>query len=175
VAPIYDGPSLSCSPDGHRVILCRGIGGNYVFLDNRGNYTDRVAIWVGGIGQTVVLNADTGEPLPPLEGGEYLDTFAGSQAFSEDGRFLALSGQCFTRIKEAGKDLAPNLVLLEREPKPFLTVWDTKTGKTLTSWDRSVTALAFNPRRPLLAVLEPNDTETRLGLWDFTAEMADEK
>ena len=30
--------------------------------------------------------------------------------------------------------------------------------------------LSFHPSRPVLAVLEPNGAQTRLGLWDFTAE-----
>ena len=53
----------------------------------------------------------------------------------------------------------------------FLTVWDTQTGKVLKSWDRSP-LVAFNPARPVLAILEPNgENTTRLGLWDFSAEV----
>jgi hypothetical protein len=33
-----------------------------------------------------------------------------------------------------------------------------------------VTAVAFHPTRPVLAVLEPNGAQTRLGLWDFAAD-----
>jgi hypothetical protein len=37
------------------------------------------------------------------------------------------------------------------------------------SWDRSPT-VAFCPTRPVLAMLEANDNETRIGFWDFAAE-----
>jgi hypothetical protein len=52
-----------------------------------------------------------------------------------------------------------------------LTVWDTQTGKVLKSWNRS-SQVAFNPTRPLLAILEFKDEgATRVGFWDFAAEV----
>jgi hypothetical protein len=59
-------------------------------------------------------------------------------------------------------------------PRQFLTVWDTETGKVLKTWNFNV-QVAFNPVRPLLVVLEPNGEVTRVGLWDFSAEVAEKK
>jgi hypothetical protein len=54
--------------------------------------------------------------------------------------------------------------------RPRLTVWETATGKVVRTWQGTVSAVAFHPTRPVLAVLEPHGTETRLGLWDFSAQ-----
>ena len=54
-----------------------------------------------------------------------------------------------------------------------LGVWDTDTGKLLKAWDEHAPAgVAFHPTRPVLAILERNgENTTRLGLWDFAAEV----
>jgi hypothetical protein len=50
-------------------------------------------------------------------------------------------------------------------------VWDTQTGKVVKSWNRSP-QVAFCPTRPVLAVLEQNgESGTRVGFWDFAAEV----
>ena len=59
-------------------------------------------------------------------------------------------------------------------PQSFLAVWDTQTGKIVKTWEMSPT-VAFNPTRPILAVLEDNEGDTRLGLWDFSAEAGEKK
>jgi hypothetical protein len=55
-------------------------------------------------------------------------------------------------------------------------VWDTSTGKAIKRWtlDPSV-KVAFNPVRPLLAVVERNGDAVRLGLWDFQSETQKKK
>jgi RNA polymerase sigma factor (sigma-70 family) len=133
---------LSFSPDGRRLVVSRAIG------------------------QTVVLNADTGEALPALERTDAVRTVPGANAFTGDGRLLVLSGSRFSSRKGPG---VPPWDALTQSGN-FVAVWDTKTGKLLKSWDRSA-KVAFNPVRPLLAILERNDDETRLGLRDFAAEV----
>jgi hypothetical protein len=44
----------------------------------------------------------------------------------------------------------------------------------LKSWHKRPN-YAFSPARPVLAILEANGEETRVGLWDFSAELADKK
>ena len=54
-----------------------------------------------------------------------------------------------------------------------VVVWDTQTGKALKMWeyrDASVRA-AFNPVHPVLAILEWHGDGTRVGFWDFAAEV----
>jgi hypothetical protein len=52
-------------------------------------------------------------------------------------------------------------------------VWDTDSGKLLKRWDGQIpSGVAFHPTKPILAILEPNgENTTRLGLWDFSAEV----
>jgi RNA polymerase sigma factor (sigma-70 family) len=138
------------------------------------------------IGRPVVLNADTGAPLPALEGAEQVYTFAHRGGFSADGRLLALTGTRYV-AREAGGLFGPGAPKGDRgsgkgPPRPasyepagnFLTLWDTETGKVVKTWDRSAT-VAFSPTRPLLAVFESNGDQTRLGLWDFSAEATEKK
>jgi RNA polymerase sigma factor (sigma-70 family) len=139
-----------------------------------------------GLGRPVVLNADTGDPLPPLEGAEHVFTVALRSGFSSDGRLLALTGTRYV-AREAGGLFGPGAPKGDRgsgkgPPRPtsyepagnFFTLWDTETGKVVKTWDRSAT-VAFSPIRPLLAVFESNGDQTRLGLWDFAAEAAEKK
>ena len=133
------------SPDGRRLVVARTVG------------------------QTVVLNADSGEALPELEGTKTVETFPAPYAFTGDGRLLVLSGTQYA-LRRGGSPKAFGSREVLFQSGSFLTVWDTRTGKVLKSWDRSAKA-AFNPVRPLLAILERNDEQTRLGLWDFAAEV----
>jgi len=89
--------------------------------------------------------------------------------FNVNGRLLALSGTAYSIAKKVPKDLRPPDGLLLQSPRNFLTVWDTETGKVVKAWDLSA-QYAFNPVKPILAVLEPNRDQTRLGFWDFSAE-----
>lgn len=58
----------------------------------------------------------------------------------------------------------------------FLNVWDTRTGKLVKSWPANFPVVAFHPTKPILAVLEHNgQNQTRLGLWDFAAEVPAKK
>ena len=60
----------------------------------------------------------------------------------------------------------------ELAPRPkYLTVWDTRTGKALKTWP-GTPLVAFCPTRPILAMAERNgDGDTRLGFWDFAADV----
>jgi WD40 repeat protein len=165
-------PSLSFSPDGHRLIICAGVGA-FRYIQHQQNQVEwRCAIMSGNYGQTAVLNADTGEVLPALQDGECLETQAGSFTFSGNGRLLVLSGRQYIVAKELKTADGERIVL--SSPHSFLKVWDTQTGKLLKSWNHDPLA-AFNPARPLLAVLEANGDDTRIGFWDFSAETADKK
>jgi len=176
-------PWMTFSPDGQRLFVSCGIGSieSLASIDIR-----LLIIGSGSVGQTVVLNAETGERLPALEGAESLQCKTEKNAFTADGRLLVLSGLKLSISKQKLTGMRrekdgefkmdnPDTEYIVVEPqREFLTVWDTQTGKILKSWDANPQA-AFNPVRPLLAVFEPNDQETRLGLWDFSSETPDKK
>lgn len=119
------------------------------------------------VGQTVVFSAETGEALPALEGTDRIRTVPGPHAFTGDGRLLALFGRRYMPRDEFSQVGGQPLLF---QGGDFVGVWDTQTGKVLKSWDRPA-KVAFNPARPLLAMLERNGAEMRLGLWDFAAEL----
>ncbi|VTR96072.1 sigma-70 family rna polymerase sigma factor : RNA polymerase sigma factor, sigma-70 family OS=Singulisphaera acidiphila (strain ATCC BAA-1392 / DSM 18658 / VKM B-2454 / MOB10) GN=Sinac_6419 PE=4 SV=1: Sigma70_r2: Sigma70_r4_2 [Gemmata massiliana] len=125
------------------------------------------------IGQTVVLNADTGDVLPLLEGTKEAHVSPEPCAFSSDNRLLVATGTNYklvTRKEPGGR--AREQTGWERGGA-FLTVWDTRTGKVLKTWKSGNGArVAFNPVRPILAILEYNgESKSRLGFWDFAAEV----
>ncbi len=122
------------------------------------------------ISKMVVLDGATGKLLPALEGVDLVDAQRVLAAFSGDSRLLAAS---YTRFEKREIDPKNGFGRPRTEIKAAeqrLAVWDTTTGKLIRSWPGRVTALAFHPSRPVLAVLEPNGAQTRLGLWDFAAE-----
>lgn len=125
-----------------------------------------------GIGVTAVYRSQTAEALPKLDGLDLcrtsFDSYPFNSPFSGDGRLLALGGTRY--VTTTAKLPRGEEQVAYSHAGNFLTVWDTRTGKVLKSWDRSARA-SFNPVGPLLAILEPNDAETRIGLWDFAAEV----
>jgi RNA polymerase sigma factor (sigma-70 family) len=175
--------SLTFSPDGRRLIVYDGIG----IIDNESGAIGGEHIRAGGaIGQTLVLNADTGKALPALEGvdvGQCIDIHPSPQAFTADSRLLVLSGSRYDVVKQKLKTKDPmeaeQIQMRLESQRQFLTVWDMQTGKVLKTWDRSANIpfpqVAFNPVRPVLAILEPNRGGTRIGLWDFSTEVAEKK
>ncbi|AMV27048.1 ECF RNA polymerase sigma factor SigE [Gemmata sp. SH-PL17] len=94
--------------------------------------------------QAFIVDILTGKSVAALEGEP-----SWSQAvFSSDGRLLAMTE---TNV---------------------LAIWDTSTGRKLKTWKMATAVFAFHPTRPLLVVAEPNgESETRLGFWDFSAEV----
>jgi RNA polymerase sigma factor (sigma-70 family) len=146
-------PVLVLSPDGRRLAACRG--------------PDR----------TQIINADTGEALPELEGAKQAAVHPDAHAFSGDGRLLAavVTPYKLTTVPPRGQ-FGVEQTSVKAESR-VLAVWDTRTGKALKTWRPNLQypaapRVAFNPARPLLAVLEPNGQEkTRLGFWDFSAEV----
>jgi RNA polymerase sigma factor (sigma-70 family) len=143
-------PTLALSPDGGRLLIARGPG------------------------RTYLLDPATGAALPMLKGTKEAGLVPRASAFTGDGRLLAslgtrykvekiptMDGQGVTRVSAAGY---------------FLTVWDTRTGKMVKTWDRgergTTPRVLFHPSKPVLAILESNgESQTRLGLWDFSAEV----
>lgn len=108
----------------------------------------------------ILLDADTGKAFPQLQGDDRISALAPQpEAFSSDGRLIAVIGSRTRKNKV----------------EVFLNVWDTHTGKVLKSWSRYVQGVAFHPTKPLLAILERNGEQTRLGLWDFSREVAEGK
>lgn len=107
----------------------------------------------------IMIDGKTGKVLPPLEDTEFVVVFQERGAFSSDGRLIAAVGGYRSRQNSG----------------PFLKVWDTRTGKLLKSWSTKGVTVAFHPTKPILAILEPNEKKTRLGVWDFTADVAEEK
>ncbi len=94
--------------------------------------------------QSFIVNVLTGKSVVALEG----DPSWSRIVFNSDGRLLAMT--------EMNK----------------LAVWDTSTGRKLKTWRMATAVFAFHPTRPLLVVAEPNgEWETRLGFWDFSAEV----
>jgi RNA polymerase sigma factor (sigma-70 family) len=139
------------SPDGSRVVVFRGPG------------------------RTAVFDGETGKALPQLEGTAESALFPDKQAFSGDGRLLAATGVRYKTAKVKG--LGGREQTSWEVEGNFLGVWDTQTGKALKTWDRGrggVTPyVAFNPARPLLAIMENNgENRVRVGFWDFAAEVA---
>jgi RNA polymerase sigma factor (sigma-70 family) len=180
--------SLTFSPDGCRLLICRRMNDTASYQTTR--FETQLSPIAGVIGWTVVLDVGTGKTLPALEGanhyidkaryvdnGNYIDTHSTFQPFTADGRLLALSGTRYvvktqTYGVSGSNDQGIHVCLVS--PCQFLTVWDTETGKVLKTWSLSA-KIAFNPVRPVLAILEPNGDNTRLGLWDFSAEDAEKK
>jgi RNA polymerase sigma factor (sigma-70 family) len=120
-----------------------------------------------GLGATDVLITATGEALPALEGIGLARTGPKAHAFTSDGRLLVMPvTRYFKGPTGTPRPTSPSVAGMG------ITVWDTQTGKVLKTWERTTRmTVAFNPTRPLLAILEPNDGKTRLGLWDFAAEL----
>ncbi|HEY1190529.1 MAG TPA: sigma-70 family RNA polymerase sigma factor [Gemmata sp.] len=151
------GATLVLSADGRRLVVARGIG------------------------RTVVLNTDTGDPLPTLAGTALGEVYPDAQAFTTDGRLLAVQMRPYEVRIEKARELKGGFGgAAPKEPQvsltggnPVLNVWDTQTGKALKTWQSADgVRSAFCPTKPLLAILEPNgDTETRLGFWDFAGEV----
>ncbi|HEX4609906.1 MAG TPA: sigma-70 family RNA polymerase sigma factor [Urbifossiella sp.] len=124
-----------------------------------------------GFCRPALLDGATGKALPPLEGAELVYLTAAAASFSGDGRLMAVAYQRVDKRVTPGKAGgvgAQQTAYSAGETR--LGVWDTTTGKLVRSWPGRVTAVAFHPTRPVLAVLEPNGAQTRLGLWDFSAE-----
>lgn len=183
--------SLMFSQDGHRLFVCKSASRDLLEDGPWRSFTD--------LSLDVVLNADNGQLLPPIMDKDILKTSPQARSLTSDGRYLALSGRRYFFDKEAVKEKRPGSTQKEakgsKQPNPtreqppsapsarvtskpyapFLTIWDTETGKVLTTWDRQVSVLAFNPVRPILVVLEPNGDDYRLGLWDFSREEAEKK
>ncbi|MFO0797211.1 MAG: sigma-70 family RNA polymerase sigma factor [Gemmataceae bacterium] len=141
---IYPTP-LGLSRDGGRVLVSRAFG------------------------RPAVLDGATGKTLPVLEGAELINAQAAGAVFTGDGRLMALPYENVEKKETALKGGGPRQTSFTATD-PRLGVWDVTTGKLLRSWPGRVTAMAFHPTRPVLAVLEPNGAQTRLGLWDFAAE-----
>jgi RNA polymerase sigma factor (sigma-70 family) len=126
------------------------------------------------IGRPLLLNGDTGEPLPPLEGIELASCRFDPHCFSSGDRLLAMSGKRYVKSEGNGGfgGGRPGQIVLTGARDSFLTVWDTRTGKVMKSWSGgSQPIVAFHPTKPILAVLEANNNQTRLGFWDFSADI----
>ncbi|MDY3555810.1 hypothetical protein R5W24_004956 [Gemmata sp. JC717] len=126
-----------------------------------------MSVWVSRV---VVLNAGTGAELPELEGKKDLFVGPGPHCFTADGRLLV--AVCEAYRAEASPDRGEKKQVSRSYSGLVLTVWDTQTGKALKTWNENGAIVALCPTKPLLAVLEPNGvSETRLGFWDFSAEV----
>lgn len=130
----------------------------------------RLLLYAHDVGVIKVINTDTGAELPALEKKQQLLLTPGQQAFGANGRLLASIGTLYAEEKQNDQSFIAN-------GNSVLNVWDTNTGKILKTWIVSGNVdVAFNPVRPILAVLEPNGSDgTRVGLWDFSAEVAEKK
>jgi RNA polymerase sigma factor (sigma-70 family) len=103
---------------------------------------------------TEALHVFDGSGRPILKWESNTERYFGPPSFTADGRLLASS-------LDHGVG----------GPAEFLCVWDIDAGKILKRWDRKA-QVAFHPTKPILAILEPNGEDTtRLGLWDFAAEV----
>jgi RNA polymerase sigma factor (sigma-70 family) len=123
-----------------------------------------------GFNRPTVYDGPSGKAVSLTDATDLLDAYAGGATFSHDGRLVALS---YSRVEKKESPLqgkGGGLAQGVSRGEARLGVWDTTTGRLVRSWPGRVTALAFHPSRPVLAVLEPNGDKTRLGLWDFTAK-----
>jgi RNA polymerase sigma factor (sigma-70 family) len=121
-----------------------------------------------GIARMQVINADTGAALPALEGTKHACVRPNVNAFTGDGRLFAALATPYKITTLKGVD-GKERTVVSSEPD-LLGVWDTQTGQALKTW-RNGAYPAFNPVRPLLAILERNGDSTRVGFWDFAAEV----
>ena len=112
----------------------------------------------------VLVDGETGKLLAKLEGAERISsTFdIGAGNFSAESRLIAVVG--FRWNKDESTQTSTQ--------QHFLSVWDCRTGKLVKSWPTLV-SVAFHPTKPILAILERNDKKTRVGLWDFSAEISE--
>ncbi|HXD86001.1 MAG TPA: sigma-70 family RNA polymerase sigma factor [Urbifossiella sp.] len=101
-----------------------------------------------------IYDTEKREFTPKLEGSSLLRPSMDVVSISTNNQLLAINASY-------GPDS-------NQEP-PGLSIWDLKTGKLLKQWGRSAT-FAWSPTAPVLAILEANGQNTRLGLWDFAAE-----
>jgi len=143
-------PNLILSPDGQRLAVTRGLS------------------------RTSVLKTDTGEALPALEGANEQWISPDIGAFTSDGRLFAAVGTRYDQVVVSSPGGGRQTSW--QATGSFLTVWDTQTGKALKTWSRGkqqgMPRVAFNPTKPLLAILEPNSEQGfRIGFWDFAAEV----
>jgi hypothetical protein len=141
-------PVVAISPDGTRVMLSRRIG------------------------QTILLDADTGKALPALEGTSSAFLSRGTGPFSADGHLLAAPAERFELVTlPAGKGIKKKEdVKAWQRDGSFLAIWDTQTGKALKTW-KGTAGITIHPTRPLVVIVEVNGgTKSRVGLWDFSAE-----
>jgi RNA polymerase sigma factor (sigma-70 family) len=118
---------------------------------------------VRGRGVPLVLDATTGEALPPPEGVGMVEP-TGPAAVSGDGRLAALAYRPLV-ARPAGGETPLGGSHVRGDPQ--LTVWETATCTVVRTWKGRAAGVAFDPTRPVLAVLEANGAVTRLGLWDF--------
>jgi RNA polymerase sigma factor (sigma-70 family) len=145
-------PAVAISPDGKRVVVARLVG------------------------QTFVLNVETGAVLPTLEHTATARLTPQPGCFTADGRFFAAEGTSYRLDVRSGKSGFGGFGGEAKEEKfwtaekSFTGLWDTQTGKALKTWNKSV-RVAVHPVKPLVAILERNgDHQYRVGLWDFSAE-----
>jgi hypothetical protein len=113
----------------------------------------------------LVFNVESGELLPALENVPLITTLA--NCLSPDGRLLFLCGD---HSRPPRNDRVSSV---SDELGRFMSVWDTDSGKLLKQWANHIpSAAVFHPTKSILAILEPNgENTTRLGLWDFSAEV----
>jgi len=217
-----DGRRLVTGTDGGEVAVYEADGGKKLWAatpkleaipGSAGTTEPRIATSVDGkvvvvtpwAGRPVLLNGDTGKPLPSLEKSDLVSVQPEGSSFSADGRLMAVVGTSYVKAEAEtpptppylsddpptpptptplpagppagrGKRGAPPASTAVRSDEWFLNVWDTRTGKLLKSWHALGVMVAFHPTKPVLAVLEQNgEGGTRLGLWDFSAEVAPKK
>lgn len=118
-----------------------------------------------------VFDNESGKWAPKPESNTRLDPdpYISRECFSADGRLLVLTGS------ESAQRDGPGGGPGTGPPREFLKVWETATGKQLKSWPHRP-MVAWSPTAPVLAVVENNsEGGTRLGLWDFAAELPEKK
>lgn len=138
--------TLAFSPNGRRLAVSRGVGRTHMF------------------------DCEAGKPSVELDGTNRSQTFVTEQSMTGDGRLIAL---VHTQYEAKVGNLNDKRQTYWEPVRTDLTVWDVSTGKALKTWKHAGSLkVAFNPVRPVLAILEPNGgSETRLGFWDFAAEV----
>ncbi len=154
--PGFRGPGMPGGP--------YGPGGSFGFVPIQSfSENGRLLIHSYGIGEASVINTETGAELPALEKKQNLLLKPGRHAFGANGQLLACMGELYAEEKMSDR-------MSIAQGNTLLRVWDTHSGKLLKTWTISANVdVAFNPVRPILAVLEPNGSDgTRVGFWDFS-------
>ena len=130
---------------------------------------DETKVVTALIGRSPVILSLTGDKPVTLEGVEPFSMSVTEASFSAGNRLVSMRGVRYGPRPGPGGRVTEGLI------GSALFVWDAQTGKVVKLWEPFDVTAAFHPSKPTLAIVEPNGSSGRLGLWDFSAEGNEKK